>query len=90
MEKEPQSENSLHTIAIILLCCGAIKMLHMLGVISVDGESVSTTTSLCKQVLRKRTEFGRVCVSNAEEKSLISYLGIFDVMNFYFNDLNSK
>lgn len=40
MEREEQSENSLHTIAIILLCCGAVKMLHLLGVITVEGESV--------------------------------------------------
>lgn len=40
MEREVQSENSLHTIAIILLCCGAVKMLHLLGVITVEGESV--------------------------------------------------
>lgn len=40
MESEQQSENSLHTIAIILLCCGAVKMLHLLGVITVEGESV--------------------------------------------------
>ncbi|KAA8588912.1 hypothetical protein FQN60_010257 [Etheostoma spectabile] len=36
MEREEQSENSLHTIAIILLCCGAVKMLHLLGVITVE------------------------------------------------------
>lgn len=38
MERE-QRDNSLHTIVIILLCCGAIKLLHLLGVISVEGES---------------------------------------------------
>lgn len=40
MEKEEQGENSLQTIAIVLLCCGAVKMLHLLGVITVEGESV--------------------------------------------------
>lgn len=40
MEREQQRDNSLQTIAIVLLCCGAVKMLHMLGVISVEGESV--------------------------------------------------
>lgn len=40
MDREEQSENSLHTIAIILLCCGAVKMLHLLGVITVEGESL--------------------------------------------------
>lgn len=39
MEREEQSDNSWHTIAIVLLCCGVIKMLHLLGVISVEGES---------------------------------------------------
>lgn len=38
MEQE-QRENSLHTIVIILLCCGAVKLLHLLGVITVEGES---------------------------------------------------
>lgn len=38
MERE-QRDNSLHTIVIILLCCGAVKLLHLLGVISVEGES---------------------------------------------------
>lgn len=38
MEQE-QRDNSLHTIVIILLCCGAVKLLHLLGVISVEGES---------------------------------------------------
>lgn len=38
METEQQSENSLRTVALILLCCGAVKMLHLLGVISVEGE----------------------------------------------------
>lgn len=38
MEAEEQSENSLRNVALVLLCCGAIKMLHLLGVISVDGE----------------------------------------------------
>lgn len=40
MDREEQSENSLHTIAIILLCCGAVKMLHLLGIITVEGESL--------------------------------------------------
>lgn len=39
MEREEQSDNSWHTIAIVLLCCGVIKMLHLLGVISGEGES---------------------------------------------------
>ncbi|XP_045887300.1 Kv channel-interacting protein 1 isoform X1 [Micropterus dolomieu] len=39
MEREVQSENSLHTIAIILLCCGAVKMLHLLGVITVEDKT---------------------------------------------------
>lgn len=39
MERGEQSENSLQAIAVILLCCGAVKMLHLLGVISVEGES---------------------------------------------------
>lgn len=38
METEEQSENSLRTVALVLLCCGAVKMLHLLGVISVEGE----------------------------------------------------
>lgn len=38
MEKEEQKDNSLKTIAIILLCCGAAKLLHLLGVITVEGE----------------------------------------------------
>lgn len=38
MEQE-QRDSSLHTIVIILLCCGAVKLLHLLGVISVEGES---------------------------------------------------
>lgn len=38
MEKDEQSENSLRTVALVLLCCGAVKMLHLLGVISVEGE----------------------------------------------------
>lgn len=46
MEREKQSENSLQTIAIILLCCGAVKMLHLLGVISVEGESTSTISAI--------------------------------------------
>ncbi|XP_035809314.1 Kv channel-interacting protein 1 isoform X1 [Amphiprion ocellaris] len=39
MEREAQSENSLHTIAIVLLCCGAVKMLHLLGVITVEDKA---------------------------------------------------
>ncbi|KAK1904706.1 Kv channel-interacting protein 1 [Dissostichus eleginoides] len=39
MESEEQSENSLRTIAIILLCCAAVKMLHLLGVISVEDKA---------------------------------------------------
>lgn len=39
MERE-QRDNSLHTIVIVLLCCGAVKLLHLLGVISVEGESL--------------------------------------------------
>lgn len=39
MEREQQGDSSLHTVAIILLCCGAVKMLHLLGVITVEGES---------------------------------------------------
>ncbi|KAG7230334.1 hypothetical protein INR49_024438 [Caranx melampygus] len=39
MEREEQSENSLHAVAIILLCCGAIKMLHLLGVITVEDKA---------------------------------------------------
>ncbi|KAF0039731.1 hypothetical protein F2P81_007966 [Scophthalmus maximus] len=39
MESEEQSENSLHTIAIIVLCCGAVKMLHLLGVITVEDKA---------------------------------------------------
>ncbi|TWW55591.1 Kv channel-interacting protein 1 [Takifugu flavidus] len=35
MERE-QRDNSLHTIVIILLCCTAVKLLHLLGVISVE------------------------------------------------------
>lgn len=46
MESEEQSENSLRTIAIILLCCAAVKMLHLLGVISVEGESVQLLSEL--------------------------------------------
>lgn len=38
MEREERSDNSLHTIVIILLCCAAVKLLHLLGVISVEGE----------------------------------------------------
>ncbi|CAB1428132.1 unnamed protein product [Pleuronectes platessa] len=38
MESEEQGENSLRTIAIILLCCGAVKMLHLLGVIKVEDD----------------------------------------------------
>lgn len=40
MEREQQSDNSWHTIVIVLSCCGVIKMLHLLGVISVEGESL--------------------------------------------------
>ncbi|KAJ4946310.1 hypothetical protein JOQ06_023978 [Pogonophryne albipinna] len=39
MESEEQSENSLRTIAIILLCCAVVKMLHLLGVISVEDKA---------------------------------------------------
>lgn len=62
MEREQQSENSLHTIAIILLCCGAVKMLHLLGVITVEGESVlhlltrAATLSACEQVIGQKKE----------------------------------
>lgn len=49
MEREQQSENSLHTIAIILLCCGAVKMLHLMGVITVEGESGSTISVIQHQ-----------------------------------------
>lgn len=35
MEREQQSDNSWHTIVIVLLCCGVIKMLRLLGVIGV-------------------------------------------------------
>lgn len=38
METDEQSESSLRSVALILLCCGAVKMLHLLGVISVEGE----------------------------------------------------
>ncbi|XP_077589656.1 A-type potassium channel modulatory protein KCNIP1 [Stigmatopora nigra] len=37
-KKEERGENSLQAIAVILLCCGLVKMLHLLGVISVDGD----------------------------------------------------
>lgn len=38
MAGEEQRDNSLQTIAIVLLCCGAAKLLHLLGVIAVEGE----------------------------------------------------
>lgn len=57
MEREQQGDSSLHTIAIILLCCGAVKMLHLLGVITVEGESVlrplSPSTNLVHRVGRR-------------------------------------
>lgn len=39
MEGEEQSENTLQTVVIVLLGCLAVKMLHLLGVITVKGES---------------------------------------------------
>lgn len=61
MEKEQQGDSSLHTVAIILLCCGAVKMLHLLGVISVEGESVlralSSSTDLIHRVGRRWWKF---------------------------------
>ena len=51
MEREQQKDNSLQTIAIVLLCCGAVKMLHMLGVISVEGESPLHLLSVWSQRL---------------------------------------
>jgi hypothetical protein len=38
MDGEEQSDSSLRAIAIVVLCCGAVKMLHLMGVISVEGE----------------------------------------------------
>lgn len=46
MEKDEQSENSLRTVGLILLCCGAVKMLHLLGVISVEGECAQSFFSV--------------------------------------------
>lgn len=40
MEREEQ-DSSLKTVGFILLCCGAVKLLHLLGVITVEGESVT-------------------------------------------------
>lgn len=61
MEREQQGDSSLHTIAIILLCCGAVKMLHLLGVITVEGESVlrppSSSTDLVHRVGRRLRRF---------------------------------
>ena len=37
MEKEEEGDG-LHTIIIVLLCCGAVKLLHLLGLITVEGE----------------------------------------------------
>lgn len=45
METEEQNENSLRTVALILLCCGAVKMLHLLGVISVEGECAQLSSA---------------------------------------------
>ncbi|CAL8330533.1 unnamed protein product [Gadus morhua 'NCC'] len=36
MDGEEQSDSSLRAIAIVVLCCGAVKMLHLMGVISVE------------------------------------------------------
>lgn len=59
MDTEEQSENSLRTVALIVLCCGAVKMLHLLGVISVEGE--------CAQVF---PESGWVLPAARQGKSL--------------------
>lgn len=71
MEREQQSENSLHTIAIILLCCGAIKMLHLMGVIAVEGESRSTSTvSIIQHQPNQQSGLGRGCVFTAVSRLL--------------------
>lgn len=70
MEREEQSENSLHTIAIILLCCGAVKMLHLLGVITVEGESILQLPSP-EQALSAKLEGFYYCLSVS--KLLISF-----------------
>lgn len=47
MEREEPKDNSLQTVAIILMCCGAVKLLHLLGVITVEGESDSRGFNYC-------------------------------------------
>jgi len=38
VEQEGHGDGSLRAIAVVLMCCGAVKALHLLGVIRVEGE----------------------------------------------------
>ena len=38
MDGEGQGDGSLRAIAVVLVCFGAVKLLHLMGVISVEGE----------------------------------------------------
>ncbi len=40
---EKAEGDGLKTLAIVLLLCGALKLLHMLGLISTEGETHKTT-----------------------------------------------
>lgn len=83
MEREEQSENSLHTIAIILLCCGAVKMLHLLGVITVEGKLILQLRSPEQALtLSAKLEGFYYCLSVS--KLLIFWImdvGMFDMWN---------
>ncbi len=44
---EKSDGEGLQTLAIVLLLCGSLKLLHMLGLISTEGETHTTTKLKC-------------------------------------------
>lgn len=47
---DDEEGDGLHTLAIVLLLCGALKLLHTLGLINTEGE-LKTYDIKCKHII---------------------------------------